>query len=242
VHTPPSMQAFIVATLALGSRPRQEVAKLGQEGDSGVTSHALGSVRGLKEWTFTLQVSSHYGSWSPKWTLESSERDLRGQNPLVGKVIYIIGNLLKRRCLKWARITHLDIWNLSYDQKKGKKSNWQFDSRSLKVKNRPNFLAYGWRAAYRWKDLNESYNFASELITIEGLHAKLWASKAVGVPTIGILGLPRQKKGHLDVAPMERCKVYMERWWLSPSPGRGESCESKLPVANPSTKSVLTMH
>jgi hypothetical protein len=34
------------------------------------------------------------------------------------RVIYIIRKLLKRRCLKWVRITHLDIWNTSYGQKK----------------------------------------------------------------------------------------------------------------------------
>jgi len=33
-------------------------------------------------------------------------------------VLYIIGKLLKHRCLKWARIAHLDIWNTSYGQKK----------------------------------------------------------------------------------------------------------------------------
>jgi hypothetical protein len=34
-------------------------------------------------------------------------------------VPYTIGKLLERRCLKWAHMTHLDIWNTSYDQKKG---------------------------------------------------------------------------------------------------------------------------
>jgi len=38
-------------------------------------------------------------------------------------VIYIIEKLLKLRCLKWAYITHLDIWNTSYGQKKGWESN-----------------------------------------------------------------------------------------------------------------------
>jgi hypothetical protein len=37
-------------------------------------------------------------------------------------------------------MTHLDISNTSYGQKKGRESNWQFDSRPLKVKNRPEFL------------------------------------------------------------------------------------------------------
>ncbi len=32
------------------------------------------------------------------------------------------------------------------------------------------------------------------------------------------------------------------RWWLPPSPGRGESCVSELPMARPSTKSAPTMH
>jgi hypothetical protein len=31
--------------------------------------------------------------------------------------------------------------------------------------------------------------------------------------------------------------LYGGRWWLSPSPGRGESSESVLPVACPNNKS-----
>jgi hypothetical protein len=31
-------------------------------------------------------------------------------------------------CPKWPRIGHLDIDNQSYGQKKGRESNWQFDS------------------------------------------------------------------------------------------------------------------
>jgi hypothetical protein len=45
--------------------------------------------------------------------------DLRGQNSMAYGVLYIIGKLLERRCLKWARIAHLNIWNTSYGQKKG---------------------------------------------------------------------------------------------------------------------------
>jgi hypothetical protein len=49
-------------------------------------------------------MNSHVGSWSPKWTPKISERNRRGQNPSPYKVLYIIGELLKHRCLKWARI------------------------------------------------------------------------------------------------------------------------------------------
>jgi len=126
-------------------------------------------------------------------------------------VLYIIGKLLERKCLKWARIAHLDIRNTSYGQKKGKESNCQFDSRLEKVRNRPNLLIFRWCATYRWKVLNKGYNFASDHISIWGRFAKLWGSKVVGVPTWAILGLPLgspRTKNHLDVGPVERCKVY----------------------------------
>jgi hypothetical protein len=113
--------------------------------------------------------------------------------------------------MKWARIAHLDIWNTSYDQKKGRESHWQFNSWPLKVWNRPNFLACRWRATYHWKALDEGYNFALGFIIIEGLHTKLWGPKVTRVLGVGILGLPLGSLGtkcHLDVAPMERCKEY----------------------------------
>ncbi len=44
---------------------------------------------------------------------------------------------------------------------------------SLKVKNRPDYLACRWRAKYCWKALDENYNFASDLMSIGGLHTKL---------------------------------------------------------------------
>jgi len=125
-------------------------------------------------------------------------------------VLCIIEKLLELRYLKWARIAHLNIWNTSYGQKKGWESNWQFDSRPLKVKNRPDFQACRWRATYRWKALNEGYNFASDLISIKGLHTKLWRPEVMGVPTLAISGLPLGSPGtknHLDVSPVERCII-----------------------------------
>jgi hypothetical protein len=126
-------------------------------------------------------------------------------------VPYIIGKLLERRWLKWAHIVHLDIWNTSYGKKKSWESNYQFDSRPLKVRNRPDLLVFRWHATYRWKALDESYNFSSYRISIRGLLAKLWGSKVAGVPTWAISGLPFGSpvtKNHLDVGPVERCRVY----------------------------------
>ncbi len=130
---------------------------------------------------------------------------------MVWRVLYINEKLLKLRCLKWARITHLDIWNTSYGQKKGRESNWQFDFRPLKVRSRPDFLAWRWRATYHWKALDEGYNFASDLISIEDLYAKLWGLKVARVSTLVISGLPfgsPEIKSHLDVGLVERHRVY----------------------------------
>jgi hypothetical protein len=142
-------------------------------------------------------------------------------------VPYIIGKLLELTCLKWARITHLDIWNTSYDQKKGRESNWQFNSQPLKVRNQPFFLACRWRATYCWKFFDEDYNFALDLISIGGLHAKLWHLKVSRVLTLAISGLPLRSletKIHLDVGPIKRREIYYRGkvvaspkfgpWWI----------------------------
>jgi hypothetical protein len=67
------------------------------------------------------------------------------------------------------------------------------------------------RATYRWRALDEGYNFSLDLYTIRGLRRKLCALKVAGVVVVAISGLPlgsRETKSHLDVAPMERCRVY----------------------------------
>jgi hypothetical protein len=64
---------------------------------------------------------------------------------------------------------------------------------------------------YCWKDLNEGYDFASDLIVIGGLHKKLCALKVARVPVVAISGLPLGSlgtKNHFDVAPVERHKIY----------------------------------
>ncbi len=79
--------------------------------------------------------------------------------------------VLKCRCPKWPRMSHLDICNTSYGRKKGRESNWQFDSQPLKVENRSSACKRS--ATHRWKALEESYKFASDLILIGGLSKEL---------------------------------------------------------------------
>jgi len=110
-------------------------------------------------------------------------------------ILYIIGKLLELRCLKGALITHLDIWNIIYGQKKGRESNCQFDSRPEKVKNRPDLLSFRQRATYRWKALDKNYNFILDRTLIQDLFARLWGSKVAGIPVGAILELPLESPG-----------------------------------------------
>jgi hypothetical protein len=59
--------------------------------------------------------------------------------------------------------------------------------------------------------MDKFYDFALNIISIKGLHTKLWGPKVVGVLILAILGLPfgsLETKCHLDVPPVERHKVY----------------------------------
>jgi len=149
-----------IATLALGLRPRYGFARLRAKKET--ESHTTYSRECERVWGNEPSHPQGVPLWELEswWTPEFSKDDCKGQTSMVLDIPYIIGNILERRCLKWACITHLDIWNTSYSQKKGRESNWQFDSRPLKVKNQPDFLACRWRATYRWKALNMGYNFS----------------------------------------------------------------------------------
>jgi len=113
----------IVATLALGSRPRQGLARLRAKKEAWGSHFMLPGVqKNVKEWTLTLPSELPFWKLESQWTPESSEGDCKGQNPLDWKFLYIIGKILKCKCLKWARMTHLDIKNTSYGQKKSQES------------------------------------------------------------------------------------------------------------------------
>jgi hypothetical protein len=74
-----------------------------------------------------------------------------------------------------------------------------------KVKNRPNFLMFMSLTTYYWKVLHEGYNFVLDLMSIGGLHTKLWALKIIRVlilrnfgcrnPSLGLTTKARAYKG-----------------------------------------------
>jgi hypothetical protein len=107
--------------------------------------------------------------------------DSKAQNTLHWGVLGVIGKVLKCKYRKWPRVGHLDICNPSYGQKKGRESNWQFDSRPLKVGNRPLPDLRIESARCRWKYLDEGYNFGLDLIAIKLCSQELWAPKVPGL-------------------------------------------------------------
>jgi hypothetical protein len=119
--------------ITLGSRPRQGVGRWRAKRKTRESFCMRPRVQ--KVWgrePSHSQVNSHVESWSPKRTPKSSKCDCKRQNSLSWGVLYIIKKLLKRRCLKWARVAHLNICNTSYGQKNGRESNWQCRNPTLK--------------------------------------------------------------------------------------------------------------
>jgi hypothetical protein len=183
------------------------------------------------------------GNLESSGTPENSELNCRGQNTSHWGVLYTIGKVLKCRCPKWSRMSHLDICSPSYGQKKGRESNWQFDPRPLKVGIRPEFDVCKRSATWRWKALKESYKVASDLIPIRGLSKKLWMPKVPGVQTETVSGLLLEspgKKCHSDVASAESCREY----YMGEGGGFPRvrvvvsQVSPKSPVACPNTKRV----
>jgi hypothetical protein len=165
----------------------------------------------------TLRQVWGWNSHSQKWELGVlwDSRKLRawlqGSKHLALRCSLYLEKVLKRRCRKWPCMSHLNTCNTSYGQKKGRESNWQFDSRPLKVGNQPDPDMCRWIATHRWKALEESYNFTSDLIPIRGLRWELWASKVSGVQTGTVSGLilgSPETKSHSDVGAVSKRREY----------------------------------
>jgi hypothetical protein len=183
------------------------------------------------------------GTWESFGTPKNLKLNCRGQNTLHWCVLYTIGKVLKCRCSKWPCMSHLDIFSTRYRRKKGRESNWQFDSRPLKIRNRPDLGVCRWSATHSGKALKESYKFSLDFIPIEGWSKKLWTPKVPGVQIGTVLRLhfgSLGKKCHSDASVAERRKeYYMEEGGGFPRVrAMMNQVSPRLPVAYPNTKSV----
>jgi hypothetical protein len=148
-------------------------------------------------------------------TPKNSERDCKGQISSLLSALSVIEKFLKCRCPKWPRMSHLEIYSPSYGQKKGQELNWQFDSRPLKVRNRPVPDMHSGSVTWRWKALFEGYNFGLDLVSIGGWGEELWSPKVPGLQPGTVsefhFGSPG-KKNHSDATPMGECREYYREY------------------------------
>jgi hypothetical protein len=75
-------------------------------------------------YVFKICWCDHESTWFDMESLFQSTFNPLGKNPMNWGFIYIIRNLLKLTCLKWACIAHLDIWNINYGPKKRSGVKW----------------------------------------------------------------------------------------------------------------------
>jgi hypothetical protein len=131
----------------------------------------------------------------PKWGLGSLPGLQKFQNSIAGVKTLRLETLFMslesywsldvENGLAWA------IWTSAAQvmaKRKGQESRWQFDFWPLKVENRPNLGVCRWSVTHRWKALNESYKFSSDLIPIRSLSKELWTHKVSGVQTATFSG------------------------------------------------------
>jgi hypothetical protein len=175
-------------------------------------------------------------------TPEYSELDSKAQKTSHWGVLDVIGKVLKRRYRKWPRIGHLGICSPSYGQKKGQESNWQFDSRPLKVGKRPlpdiRFESATWlgKISTRATTLVQTSSRSDSTIGSYDL-PKFWESNRDNFETPF-----RESQEFVPFGCSLHCELqrilYGGRWWLPPSLGRGESCVSKCPWLVPTPQGV----
>jgi hypothetical protein len=147
------------------------------------------------------------GNLESSGTPKNSELDCRGENTSHWGVLYTVGKVLKFRCPKWPCTSHLDICSLSYGQKKDQESNWQFDSRPLKVRNQPDSDVCRRRTTWSWKSLKESYKITLDLVPIEGIDVAFQQQCIFEIKRKGTMGR-RDWYPRIDTAFCKQCGYF----------------------------------
>jgi hypothetical protein len=161
------------------------------------------------------------------------ECDFRGQNTSPWGFLYTIGKVLKRRCRKWPRMSHSDICNTSYVQKKGRESNCQFDSRPLKVgkSTRPRCVQVKCETPLESSqgELQVCFRPHPNRRSEQGVMS-CQSPKSLNRDSFGTPPWESREKVSFGCRfnGVTQRILYGGRWWLPPSPGCGESCESKI--------------
>jgi hypothetical protein len=144
---------------------------------------------------------SSVGTWESSGTPENSKLNCRGQNTLFWVVLYTVRKVLKSRCRKWPRMSHLDICSTSYGKFSRRATSLLQTSSQSEV----------WTKSYELPKSRESksgqFRDSCEIL----------------------LGSPGKKMPlGCTCGRVTQRILYGGRWWLPPSSGRGEFYESKV--------------
>ncbi len=149
------------------------------------------------------------------------------------RFFYIIGKLLRHKCLKWVCMIHLNTYNTNYSRKKCQKLKCKFDSRPLKVRNCPNLYVCRWHATYYWFFFTRAINFLptspqSEVFIKNYRPPKWWESQKWHLGATLVASHSKYYKGESDGFPQIQIMVSL----VSPCMSMARSC----------TKNALIMH
>jgi hypothetical protein len=137
-----------------------------KRGDNDCRNPTLGQVWG---WSPTLPK---LGTWSPPGLPNVQSSTARVKTPVIG--VFLV-SLERSSNVDIENGLALVIWT-SAAQVMGKRRA-KFDSRPLKVRNRPLPDVRFGSATWPWKALFEGYNFGSDLVPIGGWGEELWSPK-----------------------------------------------------------------
>jgi hypothetical protein len=151
------------------------------------------------------------GSWEFSATLESLELDCKGQNTSHWGFLYIIEKILKCRCSKWARMTHLDLCDKLWPKERQginliplRVGDVQHDIG--KVLRRDTTLV---QTSSRSEVCTKSYSPAKlRTLSLGDFETPIWESRDKK---------PFRCHSHEVVQSI----LYGGRWWLPPSSGHG---------------------
>jgi hypothetical protein len=196
-------------------------------------------------WRLTLPNELPFWELESRWTPKPSKSNCRRQNTLHWRILYIIGKLLKCRCLKWAHMTHLDIYNTSYGKKerpKVKLAIWLPTTKNQESTRLPCMMV---ACDTPLESFQRNLKLCFRPCPNRRSEHEVIAPQSCKSPNLGSFGTSlwesRDKKSfECSLCGELQSILYGGRWWLPPSLGHGESHSPKSPVACPTTKGAST--
>jgi hypothetical protein len=173
------------------------------------------------------------GFWESFETPKTSEFDCRGQNTFPWGVLHVIGKILKCRCRKWPRMSHLDICSTSYGKKERSGIKLAIWLPTIKSRELIRPLCVQRKCNTPLESSLGEIQVCFRTHPNQRSEQGVMNSQSPGSPKQDSFGIPpwesRDKKPFgCGCRKVTQRILYGGRWWLPLSLGHGESCESRV--------------